>query len=127
MDPDGMQLLFNLFTDSVERAQSANIANSSEFLVHNFNSLPVSFLSLYGTTRLLQHRTKEKAICTKQVVLALGQIAYPFKYFLIYSDEVVMKGTDLRLIHKKPSRTEILISCFIFSPGSKYVYPSCLP
>lgn len=43
---------------------------------------------------------KKKAICTKQVVLALGQIAYPFKNFPIDSDEMVMKGTDLRLSHK---------------------------
>lgn len=107
--------------------RKGHIANSSECLVYNVSSLPLSFLSLYRTTRLLQHSTKKKkAICTKQVVLALGQIAYPFKNFLIYSDEMVMKGTDLRLSHKKPSRTQIVISCFIFSSSSKYVYPSCL-
>lgn len=43
---------------------------------------------------------QKKTICIKQVVLALGQIAYPFKNFPIYFDEMVMKETDLWLSHK---------------------------
>lgn len=78
MDPDGMQRLLNLFTDSVKRAQGANIANSSEIVVYSFNSLPLSFLALYGSLNYL-HKAftaqQKKNIKPKQVVQALGQIA----------------------------------------------------
>jgi len=97
-----MEHLFYLFTGSVERAQGANTINRSASVVYNFSSLPLSFLSLYGSLNDLQKAftaQQKKKKKTKQVVLALGQIAYPFKKSLICSDEVVMKGTDLSLRH----------------------------